>query len=85
MDTRCVLKRIFYCVVDTLSNKKVNSTASVPTMPLEPEQIPNILDIQYTPTVLMRHPKTNYSPDEPFPAYAAMVIQKWLIEIRHHR
>jgi hypothetical protein len=37
--------------------------------------------LEYTPTVLMRYPKINYSPDEPFPAYAAMVRQtKFLSE-----
>ncbi|KAI9476079.1 MAG: AEX-3 domain-containing protein [Benjaminiella poitrasii] len=40
---------------------------------LEQEQIvPNIFDLKYTPTVLLRYPKTNYSSNEPFPAYAAM-------------
>lgn len=53
--------------------KKLTSTESAPTIPLEDtETVPNILEIKYTPTVLMRYPKTNYSMDEPFPAYAAM-------------
>jgi hypothetical protein len=38
--------------------------------------VPSIFDLKYTPTVLSRYPKTNYSPEEPFPAYAAMVRQK---------
>lgn len=43
----------------------------------EPEvAVPNIFDLKYTPTVLSRYPKTNYSSEEPFPAYAAMVRQK---------
>lgn len=53
--------------------KKLTSTESAAAIPLETEMIPNILDIKYTPTVLMRYPKINYSMDEPFPAYAAMV------------
>lgn len=48
----------------------------MPTIPLEPEVVPSIFDLQYTPTILMRYPKINYSPQEPFPAYAAMVRQK---------
>ncbi len=60
--------------------KKLTYTESAPTVPLESKLVPNILDLQYTPTVLMRYPKTNYSPDEPFPAYAAMVKKKIPIE-----
>jgi hypothetical protein len=49
----------------------------VPTEAItEPKQVPNLFDLKYTPTVLQRYPKTNYSPEEPFPAYAAMVIPK---------
>lgn len=55
------------------SAKRLTSTESAPSVPLEPELIPNIFDLQYTPTILMRYPKVNYSTDEPFPAYAAMV------------
>lgn len=55
------------------SAKRLTSTESAPSVPLEPELIPNIFGLQYTPTVLMRYPKVNYSTDEPFPAYAAMV------------
>ncbi|KAG2215168.1 hypothetical protein INT46_001444, partial [Mucor plumbeus] len=47
---------------------------SVPAIPLEPEVVPNIFDLKYTPTVLMRYPKINYSIDIPFPAYAAMTM-----------
>lgn len=67
---------LFLFVVEPLATtaKKLTSTESAPTIPLEEtETVPNILEIKYTPTVLMRYPKTNYSMDEPFPAYAAMV------------
>lgn len=37
------------------------------------KKIPNILELKFTPTVLMRYPSTSYSEHEPFPAYAAMV------------
>ncbi|KAI8047466.1 hypothetical protein BDF21DRAFT_441699 [Thamnidium elegans] len=59
---------------NTRKNSTKVSTTSVPTIPLEPEVVPNILDLQYTPTILMRYPKINYSPEEPFPAYAAMAM-----------
>lgn len=62
----------------TISMKKSTSTESVPAIPLEPEVVPNIFDLKYTPTVLMRYPKINYSIDIPFPAYAAMVRQEIL-------
>lgn len=60
----------------SLSTKRVKSIETVPSIPSEPEIIPNIFDIRYTPTILMRYPKINYSSKEPFPAYAAMVRQK---------
>lgn len=60
----------------SLSTKRIKSTESVPSIPLQPEIVPNIFDIRYTPTILMRYPKMNYSPQEPFPAYAAMVRQE---------
>ncbi|CAO0799383.1 unnamed protein product [Mucor circinelloides] len=56
----------------TMSVQKSTSTESVPAIPLEPQVVPNIFDLKYTPTVLMRYPKANYSIDTPFPAYAAM-------------
>ncbi|KAI8645606.1 AEX-3 domain-containing protein [Parasitella parasitica] len=56
----------------SISVKKSPSTESVPASSPEPKEVPNILDLKYTPTVLMRYPKTNYSFDTPFPAYAAM-------------
>ncbi|KAL9544183.1 hypothetical protein MBANPS3_007761 [Mucor bainieri] len=56
----------------TLSVQKSASTESVPAIPLEPQVVPNLFDLKYTPTVLMRYPKANYSIDTPFPAYAAM-------------
>lgn len=59
----------------TMSVQKSTSTESVPAIPLEPQVVPNIFDLKYTPTVLMRYPKANYSIDTPFPAYAAMVRQ----------
>ncbi|KAI9495919.1 AEX-3 domain-containing protein [Zychaea mexicana] len=34
--------------------------------------VPNILDLQYIPTVLMRYPKQNCVPSQPFPPYVAM-------------
>ncbi|CEP14755.1 hypothetical protein [Parasitella parasitica] len=56
----------------SMSVQKSPSTENVPAKSLEPEIVPNIFDLKYTPTVLMRYPKTNYSLDTPFPAYAAM-------------
>lgn len=64
--------------LSTVSMKKSTSTETVPAIPLEPEVVPNIFDLKYTPTVLMRYPKINYSLDIPFPAYAAMVRQESL-------
>lgn len=68
----------------TATTKRAGSIESIPSMPsIEPEAVPNILKLQYTPTILMRYPKSNYSSDEPFPAYAAMVRQNqkfhWII------
>ncbi|KAI8370884.1 AEX-3 domain-containing protein [Choanephora cucurbitarum] len=34
--------------------------------------VPNILELKYTPTVLMRYPKKDYTASESFPAYTAM-------------
>ncbi|KAI9247713.1 AEX-3 domain-containing protein [Phascolomyces articulosus] len=35
-------------------------------------QVPNILDLRYIPTVLMRYPKQNFVPSQLFPPYVAM-------------
>ncbi|KAF7726210.1 hypothetical protein EC973_009008 [Apophysomyces ossiformis] len=47
---------------------------SLPTIKQEPIPLLNILDVKYTPTVLMRYPKQDYSPNEPFPSYVAMAM-----------
>jgi hypothetical protein len=52
------------------------STRSSTEGVVEPEVIPSIFDVKYTPTILTRYPQNDYSPEEPFPAYAAMVRQK---------
>ncbi|KAI7893814.1 AEX-3 domain-containing protein [Mucor mucedo] len=67
----------------SLSTKRIKSTESVPSIPLQPEIVPNIFDIRYTPTILMRYPKINYSPQEPFPAYAAMFCFPRDISLHH--
>lgn len=42
--------------------------------------VPNIFDIKYTPTVLMKYPKIHDATNEPFPSYAAMVRQNQKIK-----
>ncbi|KAI8891244.1 hypothetical protein K501DRAFT_745 [Backusella circina FSU 941] len=36
------------------------------------KDVPNLMEVKYTPTILMRYPQRNYSADESFPPYAAM-------------
>jgi hypothetical protein len=38
------------------------------------KDVPNLMEVKYTPTILMRYPQKNYSAEASFPPYAAMVI-----------
>ncbi|KAI8990046.1 hypothetical protein BDB01DRAFT_717940 [Pilobolus umbonatus] len=58
----------------SVSEPKVWTSDIMANLQLESSHTPNILDIKYTPTILMRYPNTNYSAEEPFPAYAAMAM-----------
>ena len=56
------------------SSTTTTTTTTTTTATVEANvPVPNILDLPYIPTVLMRYPKQGYVPSQPFPPYVAMV------------
>ncbi|KAG0183459.1 hypothetical protein DFQ29_004403 [Apophysomyces sp. BC1021] len=57
---------------DKSRNSYANARRQISLPAIKQEPILNILDVKYTPTVLTRYPKQDYSSAEPFPSYVAM-------------
>lgn len=64
-------------------SKRHSISFSSRSIEIEKESVPNIFDIKYTPTVLMKYPKIHDATNAPFPAYAAMVKKKKAKKNKH--